>query len=101
MVGPIEDHVQHLHKYFRIAVIEIPLVLVKDRHHPFLRLFIPGEIARIGLRKDLRHRLLKHIRDGAIIKHVEIVLVLRITRNRLLHPRMLIGGMVNHNIECD
>ena len=75
LVGPEKDDVQHLDEHGGVAVVEVPLVAVEDRHHPLAHGLVVGEIAGRGLRKDLGHGLLEHVRDVAVVENVVVVLV--------------------------
>ena len=99
LIPPEQNHVEHFNKHIRIAVIEIPLVIVEHRHHPTLHFVAKGEVAGRGFGKDLRHGLLEHVRYLAIVIGVVILLIPCVADLGLHRPRMFVRGVVDDHIQ--
>src|SRR4030095_14212537 len=69
-----EDSFEHLQENCRISIIEIPLVTVKDRHHPLVDLLAIGEVPRRRFRKNFWHAALEPLGHASIGKHIVVVL---------------------------
>jgi len=69
------------------------------RPHPLVNLGHVSETAGVLLREDLAQVALVLIGHGAVVKHQVIRLVLFLTGQRPARPLMLIGGVVEDEIE--
>ena len=99
LVGPEEDVIRRFDKDIWVVIIEIPLVGVEHRHHPLSHGLVPCEVARGGLRKDLRHGLLVHVGYFPVREDVVVVLVPLVACARRLGPRVFIRCVVQHHVQ--
>jgi hypothetical protein len=84
-----EDSVKHFNEYPRIPVIEIPLIPVKDRHHPLATFLHPGKIAGSAFRKDFRHACIIYIGHCTVGEHIKEILICRISQLGPTSPFMM------------
>jgi len=70
-----ENGVEHLQEDSRVRIFEIPLVAVKDRHHPLADLLAIREVSRRRFRKNFWHAALETVRHAAIGEHVVVVVL--------------------------
>ena len=90
--------VEHGHQHLRVAVVQIPLVVVKHAHYPFVKLGYIGKISRCCFRKNFGHGFFEGIGHLPVRIHVVEVLIYCIAAARFLRPLVLVAGMVQHNI---
>jgi hypothetical protein len=98
-VGPVEDDVDHLDEHGRVPVVEVPLVGVEHGHDPLAHGLVPGEVAGGRGREDLGHGLLVGVGDAAVVEDVVVVLVLLLPCPGAYGPFVLIGGVVDHDVQ--
>ena len=99
LVGPEQDDVDHLDEDGRVAIVEIPLVVVEHRHHPFPHVLVPGEVPGGGLGEDLRHGLLEHVGHVAVVEDVVVVLIFDFSAPGPLRPLVLVRCVIGDHVE--
>ena len=94
-----ENSIDHFNKDLRVGIIEIPLVIMKYGHHPFVAFFDIRKISRGCFWKNIRHRSVIFISLCSVIKKIKIILVLFVTFFCFHCPFMLVRSMIEHNIK--
>ncbi len=100
LIGQKEDDVEHLGQHGRVAIVQIPLVLVERRPHPAVEVAIPGEVAWREVGEDLRQRALKGVRLRPVGVHQVVGLISRVAGGRAPRPLMLLGRVVADKVDA-
>ena len=100
LVGQVEEIVHHLIEYPGVAVVQIPLVGVKRRHHIVSHLRQIGKITRRCGGKYLGHRLLILPWDSRVGVEEIPAHVLSVSLAGSPGPLVILGGVVHDKIHA-
>ena len=98
-ISQIQDISYHFIKYFRIVIIQIPLIRIKCCEHMSVHLFTPCKVARRSFREHLWHRLLKLIRNLACLITLIAIHIFLFASLGSHRPLMRICCMIHNNIQ--
>ena len=104
LIGQIEDDVEHFAKDGRVAIVQIPLVIVERGPHPCARLAIDGNFGVVGkvaggcFGEDVAQGTAVLVGQGAIGEEEVVFLVGGVASFGLHGPFVFFGRVVAHNV---